>query len=495
MAARERGVVGVVVLGILAVVMAVFVAAYALSRMTGGGGDRDTTMDRLLAAQRKLDEFAAAQRRLPCPADPTLDTGDEGLTAPNAATCTANAQAGTLPWKALGMNRVDSFDAWGRKISYRVYQGNNGSLVQPGAIDMTQCDTVEPSVGNTTAKAGGAGGLCVANADPLLRSTSVANFLAGKELQLTEMGAVRANVAYVVLSHGPSGLGGWSASNVQLPQPSGQDERDHLNAAGPFVIRQVSTPEVQEKAAGLKGDFDDLLVYRTLPDLVKLAGLEARDWPESPPPPPPPLPPPASGETVFTAAAVAAAGGNTSGPGGDTNRDTLTFGSALEVRGFLADVSTLSNIQNQNLSYATTTVTDGRQIGGLGIPNAQAGLSSDPVGTQTEIMRFRILSGFTRNIGLTLTQFGTSPATGDEQVRIYFLNGNTILGSVDRPACTPFGGSFSLSFNQDFDFVGLQALPTTTSQVSAFFIASFRTCATSPCVPSLATIPDLALCP
>lgn len=491
MASRERGVVGVVVLGILAVVMAAFVAAYALSRMTGGGGDRDATMDRLAAAQRKLDEFAAAQRRLPCPADPTIDTGDEGLTAPNAATCTANAQAGTLPWKALGMNRTESFDAWGRKISYRVYQGNNGSLVQPGAVDMTQCDTVEPSAGDTTPKAGGAGGLCVSNVDPLLRSTSVVQFLAGKALQFTEMGTARANVAYVVLSHGPSGLGGWSASNVQLPQPPGQDERDHLNAAGPFIIRQVSTPEVQEKGAGLNGDYDDLVVYRTLPDLVKLAGLEARDWPETPPPPPPASAP--GTETLFTAASVAAAGGSTSG--GDTNRDTLTFGSALEVRGFLANVSTLSNIQNQNLSFTTTTLTNGAQVGGLGIPNAQAGLSSDPVGTQTEIMRFRILSGFTRDIGISLTQFGTSPSTGHEQVRVYFLNGNTILGSVDGTACTPYGGSFALSFNQDFDFVAIQALPTTTSQVSSFFISAFKSCSGSPCVTSLATNPDLALCP
>lgn len=69
-----------------------------------------------------LVAFAVVNRRLPCPADPTL--GDTVVGAglervPTAAGCTGG-NAGAIPWATLGIPQTD---AWGRRFSYRVSAG------------------------------------------------------------------------------------------------------------------------------------------------------------------------------------------------------------------------------------------------------------------------------------------------------------------------------------------------------------------------------------
>jgi len=49
-------------------------------------------------------------------------------------------------------------------------------------------------------------------------------------------------------------------------------------SSGPFTARAFSDPDI---AADNMSHFDDLLVYRRLPDLVKRINLSARDWPDS----------------------------------------------------------------------------------------------------------------------------------------------------------------------------------------------------------------------
>jgi hypothetical protein len=263
------------VLMLMVLLMTGYLASYALYRVTTSGHERDTTKRLLAIASDSLDQFAAANARLPCPTDPTLDTGLEAQAT--AARCSFDQ--GTLPWKTLGMNHDDAIDGWGRKLSYRVYDGNAGSLTQPGGVSMVECDTVEPLLGAKTGVAASLGGLCVSNADYRLRSTTPANFLAGKGFTLTDFGTVHTDVAYVVISHGATGLGGYTVSGVQMDLPGGGgDERGNTNDTGAFTIRAFSDPDT---AATSNAHFDDLLVYRTLPDLIRRAGLSARDWPET----------------------------------------------------------------------------------------------------------------------------------------------------------------------------------------------------------------------
>src|SRR3954469_4992794 len=135
---RQRGVSIAMVVIVLAILVTAALAGMMLLRVTDADRGRTDTQRALARAAEALDQFAAAQHRLPCPADPATDTGIEAITAPNAATCQASAAEGTLPWKTLGMTHDDGYDAWGDRISYRVYSaaGGAGSLVQPEGINM-----------------------------------------------------------------------------------------------------------------------------------------------------------------------------------------------------------------------------------------------------------------------------------------------------------------------------------------------------------------------
>src|SRR5689334_22988315 len=105
---RQRGASGAFILAILAFIMVGILAASALRRTSGSNADRDSTIARLARAADALDAYAAEAGRLPCPADPTLDTGDEDAFG---GTTNCNSPKGTLPWRAIGLARSGSFDA------------------------------------------------------------------------------------------------------------------------------------------------------------------------------------------------------------------------------------------------------------------------------------------------------------------------------------------------------------------------------------------------
>ena len=257
---RERGATGTLVLIILILIIVGVLATSVLQRLTTGSDDSNQSVRVLAAGADALEQFAAVNARLPCPADPTLNTGVED---PLGGSTNCSFPEGTIPWNTVGMRYDDAFDGWGRKISYRVYAGNKG-LTQPGGVSMVNCDT--SAAGN----ADGAG-LCLAD-----HSTGTAKFFQGKGLTVNDdFGSNHSDVAYVLVSHGATGLGAYTVSGVRMDLPAG-DEKKNTKDTGPFAIHAFSDPDV---AATNGSHFDDLLFYRTLPDLVKRAGLSARDWP------------------------------------------------------------------------------------------------------------------------------------------------------------------------------------------------------------------------
>src|SRR5450631_141309 len=272
---REEGAGGVLIAVILILIALVIIAVASMNRTTSANADRDRTVAKLAIASTALESYAGAMLRLPCPANGSLPSTDNnaGVAVPNGA---ADCQfgEGTLPWKTIGMRHDDSFDAWGRKIPYRVYTGNAGSLTQPGGASMANCDTLEAFPGGTTPTAGNSGGLC--RPDPPTsnaadRTTTPAQFLAGKGLTLTDFGVVHNDVAYVLISHGVTGLGGYTASGFQLDMPpNAGGERNNTNDTGPFTISAFSD---QNTGATENGHFDDLLLYRSVADLAKRANL------------------------------------------------------------------------------------------------------------------------------------------------------------------------------------------------------------------------------
>src|SRR5258706_10132553 len=135
----QRGVSILFVAVVLIIVAAASLAFLALTRTSAGIDRSNETASHLAKISNSLEQFASASERLPCPANPALDTGDA---EPNVASAACNfATTGTVPSRTLGLPREDPFDAWGWKISYRVYQGATG-LTQAGGASKGHCDKI-----------------------------------------------------------------------------------------------------------------------------------------------------------------------------------------------------------------------------------------------------------------------------------------------------------------------------------------------------------------
>ena len=465
---RESGASTLLILFIMVLLLVAFGAAYTLSRVAGGGDERADTQNRLAAAAAALERFAASTYRLPCPADPTGATGLEAQAT--AATCTFGD--GTLPWATLGLTSDAGLDAWGRKISYRVYTGNKGSFTQPGGVSMIECDTAEPTPQTgATAVAGGLGGLCVSNADPYQRTTTPDKFLSGKGIKVSDFGTTYTDVAYVLVSHGASGLGAYTTAGNRLALPNSNDEKDNTgDETKTFTAKAFSGADIEAINAQ---HFDDLLVYARIGDLVKRIGLEARDWPDT-----------ATSSVTFDAATLASVTGQTISAG-DLGTATVDFGTA-RVSGYSGG-STATDI-----SYDTGSAS---AVGGIGIAGNFSNLMSSYANESLHIDFTQAGAKF----AVTLNDFGTYSAfsqTFTEQVEFKFYLNNTLVGSaVTKAGCNADGGlaSFQITPSGTFNSVDIIPLDAPGSGggtfFSAFLVSEIKTCtaSTANCKTALAT--------
>ena len=423
----------VVVLVLLAVAL---LAARVVSRLGDSADDKNNTIASLQRAQTALDQYVAAggaNARLPCPADPTADTGVEVVAS--AKTCSFDT--GTLPWATIGLRRDDAYDAWGRKLSYRVYtdSGNKGSLVQPGGPSLVNCYP-------DTAAGGGTDGNGLCNTT---HTTSTFDVLKKKGgLDLTDFGTDHKAsnndpTAYVVISHGPTGLGGYSASGVQvLTQshfgPSG-DENDNTKAGGPFHIEAWSDPDT---SASSNAHFDDLLVYRTVADLAQKAGLQARGW--------------GLLSYSFNASTIASGGGSTATS--DTGTTTLTYGSgstATTIQGFTGTTAT-------DISYDTTNGNEG-----IGVYNGSGSASlMSYYANESMYIKLGIPA---RQFAITVNDFVNYFGVAPEQMQLTFYKGNNptpVIPAVMKSACSTVASTlstFSVNVGVDFDRVDVRPKP------------------------------------
>lgn len=462
-------------LAIMVLVMVGLIAAYALSRLSSSGDDRAQTASRLTAAADALERYAASALRLPCPADPAASTGNE--VQAGAATCTF--PDGTLPWNTIGLLREQGTDAWGRKIGYRVYTGNKGSLTQPRGVSMVECDTIEPASEGPTPVAGSLGGLCRPDPpDPVnlgLRTTTPAEFLGGKGLSLTDSGMPHNDVAYVVISHGATGLGGYTSSGVHVQidgktAPAG-DELGNTRDTGPFTVRAFSDAET---AATAGTHFDDVLVYRRLPELIERIRLGARNW----------LPDPvASNINVRLDAATIGAAMGTAPPGVGTNLGSAAIGFSG------ATVSALAGGTATNMVYDDSGATG---IGGGGSFNFLSSYEFESLRVDFAQKR--------RKLGITLANFGYYESGGTrfpEQVIFRFYRNSALVSTVTKSACSPKTtppplASYEIDATVDFDSVDIVPSSFTANSLlvpSYFLVSEFTGCAstTASCATSLAT--------
>lgn len=294
----QRGLVAL----LLAVAILTTVATTMVIRQANGlrkAGDQiGITNLRLELVRKALVDFVVLNSRLPCPADGALDVG---LPDPNTFTPTpnppipnvlCNKRDGTVPWAVLGLSDKETLDGWGRKISYRVYDGGLvpqvGLTVDKGA-SLVACD--KDFTSPTPAASAAAVPPAYLCADPTLNRTDPATVLASlvrPGLALADQGVAVTQVGFILVSHGPTGLGAWllgggcPAPGCRMalpPAPLTNPERPNTQApgAGVVYVKRVNSDKTVT-TADPANFFDDQVVYMTIADLLSAAGRGARNW-------------------------------------------------------------------------------------------------------------------------------------------------------------------------------------------------------------------------
>ena len=277
----------VVVLLVFAVVVSM---AAVITRAVTSAQKRSTTVNRMATVEAALAQFVAQQKRLPCPSIGTRATGhaQAGEEASRDATgCTSDQQHGVVPWRTLGLTETDATDGWDRRFTYRVH----AKLAADTGMDMSWCDPAG------TGTATGAAFLCntACTAAVLANCTTPSNFLTGNNVAANVKGLPVRNVAgnvlmnptitptphtgaaYVLISHGESGGGGYLYSGVLAvgSTTSGTEEaRNHADKRYPTDTAYFVSDTLIETPA--TSHFDDIVVHPSILSVAARAGLGPR---------------------------------------------------------------------------------------------------------------------------------------------------------------------------------------------------------------------------
>jgi prepilin-type N-terminal cleavage/methylation domain-containing protein len=281
---RKRGFTIIELLIVLVIVSLLVAMAAMLTRAVTSQQRRSLTATRIANVDAALVQFVSVQRRLPCPANGTLPATDAnwGLeVVPDANGCTTNQQHGVAPWRTLGLTQGDVTDGWERLLTYRIPQ----RLAAPSAMDMSQCDPAG------TGPVFGANSTCAVGCVPtgLPACTSPQLFLSNKGLRVQTVGgtvlmdptlaapAVPTGAAYVLISHGETGGGGYLNSAVIAPSTTTDGTEEKLNYAN-LALRVPAAYYVDDSPNENPGvsHFDDVVSRPSILTVVNKASLGAR---------------------------------------------------------------------------------------------------------------------------------------------------------------------------------------------------------------------------
>jgi prepilin-type N-terminal cleavage/methylation domain-containing protein len=234
------------------------------------------TRNNLETVNAALVQFVSREKRLPCPADGTVATGEELRTSgvPSAA-CTDGQRNGVVPWKALGLTESDASDGWFNRITYRVAE----ELIDGDAMKFSDCDPAGVGPASSTPLPRQR---CLPSCvSPGISCTPINEALKGKGLTVKNLALVAqtnqagtTGAAYVLISHGENTTGAYNSSGILQSGsiPSGTAEITNANN------RVLQTEYVADNvnAADAPAHFDDIVVYKTVHWVVGQARLDAR---------------------------------------------------------------------------------------------------------------------------------------------------------------------------------------------------------------------------
>jgi len=275
---NSRGAALLAVVTVLALAVIIVLSGILLGTSEILAGRVERTLDQLKRIEDAMIQFVAVNGRLPCPANGALDTGIENPADPNPqnGTATCATLVGTVPWHTLGISQDFGLDAWGQKISYRMYHGATG-LTQTGGASMTDCDLYDTGLSVPLP----ANGLCEA----ATHDNTAEQFLFNKGLTFDNKGNTTTGVAFVLISHGPTGNRAFLRGGIQKLRPNAANVPEWANAtndtANPaqriFYARDFSDSSVSPADTN---HFDDLISFVRIDELIRKAARGPRDWPD-----------------------------------------------------------------------------------------------------------------------------------------------------------------------------------------------------------------------
>ena len=232
-----------IVLIIIGIIMS---ASFSIAITQTDAIKEQQTLAKINTIEKALYSFVAINKRLPCPADASLDIrsnasyGDENCTGtvnfnvtiglPSLASNTI-VIGGTIPVSALFLPKDFMLDGWGNKFTYAVSKGLADSSIQNPFDNQ------------------GEGVIKIMNINNTAQITNAA--------------------AYLIISHGKLGTGAWVASGSK--KSAGSDtkkiENSHSGGTfnGTFVLNTINSQG--------SSTFDDILLYRTRQQIVTNAGF------------------------------------------------------------------------------------------------------------------------------------------------------------------------------------------------------------------------------
>lgn len=215
------------------------------------------TRTRMTQIEDALGAFLLANRRLPCPADPSIAPdaagfGVEDCTAATTASATTTPSTmlvGSVPTFTLAMSDETMLDGWGRRYTYVVYKD----------FTLTDYDSVGGTYFNTPSFTM----ITPTDEMPAVTAISVMDNNATPNLK-TDLAIM------VLISHGENGHGAWlkeggAARNNPGSLGAGEDENAE-DPTDPLAVDEVFTQD------DISGDFDDIVDYKTKEQMILTAG-------------------------------------------------------------------------------------------------------------------------------------------------------------------------------------------------------------------------------
>lgn len=366
-----------------------------------------TTVQRMDSLEKALRAYVVLHQQLPCQADGTVDTGQA-----SPSPCVMPAD-GTVPWATLGLQKDDAVDGWNRKISYRVFAGNT-------------------ALPNATV------------------------------LRVNDAG-LKPNLAWVLISHGPTGYGAWLLKGdsplpaKRMPMPSNvavvpltPDEftNTQSGAVTTFVKRPFNVVDLLPTQAAF---FDDVVRYKTLAKLKAEAGLLAVA--------------PGTPSVPFTAATLATSG--VTFTGFSSGQQTLIIPASGGTPGL-----TLAVQPGQQIAFDNT----GSPKSGVGVCNSSGPCNATNAELSgAETLSFKLVDATAYKLGVALKNF-----TPSETAQITFkLNGVQVGAVVNHT-----GSSNAIDLTPTVASAAFDEVVIGAGGASSFFIDAVRFCdASTSCVP------------